>query len=361
MNKQKRFLAWALIVILVAIIISTGIAFRFYKNNLSKDISTPGRIDKNTIINVCTRDVKGCSDGTFVSRNLPNCEFAACPVIVGIENKLIINSPKPTETIANTVSVRGKVIGTWFFEAIFPVQIYDTNDRVLGSGQARFVPQPANDTWMTDQLVNFQGEIKFNKASTDTGYILFKKYNPSGLPEKDESYKLPIKFSKGISFINTSGQRTYRNEEYGFEITYPGALAYAEVDQKNHIPNDIPEEYFGVHFYSTTDAAEKLLCGTALYVDVNNLPQQDMTLKDLLVVKEYNRYLAYTEKFKNNKEVLLNGRKFLISDGAPYLIAATIENERYYIIEMGNDEGGPSVSKSCADVYSKFLNSFKIL
>ncbi len=41
---------------------------------------------------ICTTDVKRCEDGSFVSRTIPNCEFAACP------------DPKKQITLSSTVT-----------------------------------------------------------------------------------------------------------------------------------------------------------------------------------------------------------------------------------------------------------------
>jgi hypothetical protein len=49
---------------------------------------------------------------------------------------------------------------------------------------------------MTENFINFQGKIEFSQPITETGYILFKKDNPSGLPEHDELFKMPVKFKK---------------------------------------------------------------------------------------------------------------------------------------------------------------------
>ena len=47
---------------------------------------------------------------------------------------------------------------------------------------------------MTENFIDFQGKIEFSQPSAESGYILFKKDNPSGLPEHDESFKMPVKF-----------------------------------------------------------------------------------------------------------------------------------------------------------------------
>lgn len=144
-----------------------------------------------------------CSDGVSVSRIYSNCQVNPCPLpkppeTVGIPNKIIVYSPKPNEEIASPVEVKGRARGIWFFEASFPVQVYDDNNKLLGSAPVQFIPSKENDTWMTENFIDFSGRIEFSQPATESGYLLFKKDNPSGLPEYDEQFKMPVKF-KGAS------------------------------------------------------------------------------------------------------------------------------------------------------------------
>ena len=47
---------------------------------------------------------------------------------------------------------------------------------------------------MTDKPVNFLAHLKFKKPKTKTGKLVFKKENPSGLSENDQSFEIPVKF-----------------------------------------------------------------------------------------------------------------------------------------------------------------------
>jgi hypothetical protein len=143
-----------------------------------------------------------CSDGVSVSRIYLNCQvdprpLPKLPEIIGIPNKIIVYSPGPSEEIASPLEVKGRARGTWFFEASFPVEIYDDNNKLLGSAPVQFTPKSENDTWMTTEFIEFEGKIEFSQPTTKTGYMLFKKDNPSGLSEYDEQFKMAIKF-KGV-------------------------------------------------------------------------------------------------------------------------------------------------------------------
>lgn len=87
------------------------------------------------------------------------------------------------------VKVSGTARGNWYFEASFPVQVLDSDGTVLGSG-----PVQAQGNWMTTNFVPFIGEIDFSKPKGKTGSIIFKKDNPSGLSEYDDSVSIPVNF-----------------------------------------------------------------------------------------------------------------------------------------------------------------------
>jgi hypothetical protein len=190
MNKKiSTTLAFSVIIILAIIV--AGISFYLwkgvnFKNNIKVNISKKNKV-------ACTMEAKLCPDGSAVSRVAPNCEFAPCPEVVGIADKIIITSPKPNDTIASPISITGKAVGSWFSEAVFPVEIYDSNDKLLGKTTAQLVPKSDTDTWMTNDFVDFKADLKFAESKTDTGYILFKKDNPSGKQENDQSFKLEVK------------------------------------------------------------------------------------------------------------------------------------------------------------------------
>lgn len=104
---------------------------------------------------------------------------------------VIVDEPEALAAIASPVTVSGKARGYWFFEASFPIEIIDGNGTVLGIGIAQ-----AQDEWMTEGYVPFSTAITFTEPGTDTGFIIFKKDNPSGLPEHDATVAVPIIFAQ---------------------------------------------------------------------------------------------------------------------------------------------------------------------
>lgn len=102
---------------------------------------------------------------------------------------IVVTSPEVNEIILSPVKVGGRARGSWFFEASAPVRVYDANGVELGAA-----PMQAQGEWMTMDFVPFAGAIEFAQPKTDTGTVVFKNDNPSGIPEKDKYYSVPVRF-----------------------------------------------------------------------------------------------------------------------------------------------------------------------
>ncbi len=98
------------------------------------------------------------------------------------------------KAIANTVvtsplTITGKAIGNWYFEASFPATLLDANGKILAQ-----VPAQATADWMTTDYVPFSATLTFTKPTTATGTLILKNDNPSGDPIRDKSMSFPVKF-----------------------------------------------------------------------------------------------------------------------------------------------------------------------
>src|SRR3989344_3310036 len=100
----------------------------------------------------------------------------------------IIN-PQANQIIKSPLLVGGMAKGTWFFEASLPVRLVDANGEQLFLG-----PAQALGEWMTEELVPFQINVEFSNPKTDTGTLIIAKDNPSGLPEHDKQFEVPVRF-----------------------------------------------------------------------------------------------------------------------------------------------------------------------
>lgn len=69
-------------------------------------------------------------------------------------NGLQIFSPAEGSLVSLPVELKGKVKGTWFFEAVFGVKLLDQNYNVLAESYVS-----ATEDWMTEDWVPFKGRL----------------------------------------------------------------------------------------------------------------------------------------------------------------------------------------------------------
>lgn len=106
-----------------------------------------------------------------------------------------VTSPLPNATVGQSFTVRGEA-RLWYFEGSFPVEVVDANGKRLAMGIAQ-----AQGEWMTTSFVPFSAPITLNSTpTTQTGTIILRKDNPSGLSQNDDEFRVPIRFSTyGVS------------------------------------------------------------------------------------------------------------------------------------------------------------------
>lgn len=100
-----------------------------------------------------------------------------------------INVTKPVlgQEMQSPFTVEGKVIGTWFFEASFPIKLVDERGKVLATTIAQ-----AQGDWMTTDWVPFQANLQFNVTEKTPAILVLEKDNPSGLVENNEAMSIPV-------------------------------------------------------------------------------------------------------------------------------------------------------------------------
>jgi hypothetical protein len=136
----------------------------------------------------CTLEAKLCSDGSYVSRVPPKCDFALCP---GEEEGILISLPKSNEKIKSPLKIEGQARGTWYFEAEFTAELYDALNNFLGRAILT-----AKGDWMTENFVPFEGDLVFSRPATSLGTLRFLSSNPSGLPEHQKIFEMPVRFEE---------------------------------------------------------------------------------------------------------------------------------------------------------------------
>jgi len=113
------------------------------------------------------------------------------PVVVeGIQ----VTSTKENETISSPLKITGTTNnGGWngFEGQVGTVKLLDSKGKQLGN-TAILV---AKTDWMKPP-VSFETNLTFNSGEVQNGTLVFSNENPSGLPEKDKQFAVPVKISK---------------------------------------------------------------------------------------------------------------------------------------------------------------------
>lgn len=107
------------------------------------------------------------------------------------EELIKVDNVSADQIIASPLSITGEARGNWFFEAGFPIKLYDENGTVVGTAVAQ-----ALTDWMTENFVPFKAELEFQTPTSTSGRLVFEKDNPSGLSENAGQISIPVIFSK---------------------------------------------------------------------------------------------------------------------------------------------------------------------
>jgi hypothetical protein len=144
---------------------------------------------------MCTMDAMQCPDGSYVGRTGPHCEFV-CPVVATStastsDSGLSVTAPVSNALLATSTKITGTANGTWYFEGSFPIELVDASGTILAQAVAT-----AQGDWMTMSPVPFTSTLTFTNQQHITSAILrFKNDNPSGMPENDKSFEVPVRFA----------------------------------------------------------------------------------------------------------------------------------------------------------------------
>jgi len=132
--------------------------------------------------------------GFFVYKNFFAPEGDTEEISPMVEEKLDlikIDHPRPNQAIESPLFIKGEARGFWFFEASFPVKLFNDNGFLLG-----VIPAQALGDWMTEDFVAFDATLPFAVPSTPKGRLVLEKDNPSGLSEHADELIIPIHFKE---------------------------------------------------------------------------------------------------------------------------------------------------------------------
>ncbi|MFA5413413.1 MAG: Gmad2 immunoglobulin-like domain-containing protein [Patescibacteria group bacterium] len=180
--------------LLIVLILLLGGVFYYY--NFYKTTPPVGNENQNTPVITVTNFEECVAAGNPVMESYPRqCRAGDKNFVEYIGNELEktdlirIDAPRPNAIITSPLEITGEARGTWYFEASFPVKLFDANGVQLAA-----IPAQAQGEWMTENFVPFKATLEFAAPTTATGTLVLEKDNPSGLPEHADSLIVPIKF-----------------------------------------------------------------------------------------------------------------------------------------------------------------------
>lgn len=125
---------------------------------------------------------------------------------------VVLKKPKSNETITSPLKIEGEARGVWFFEGTFLIKLTDKDGNILAQSNAK-----ALSDWMTTKFVPFESEIVFDRKKLSEGILVFEKSNPSGMPENDQVFELPVFFDfsdeTSIKVYFGKQETDFRNED----------------------------------------------------------------------------------------------------------------------------------------------------
>ncbi|MFA5188843.1 MAG: GerMN domain-containing protein [Patescibacteria group bacterium] len=148
-----------------------------------------------------------CQNGEWTKHGQPSAPMPTTPcpganINQPVENsntvpavkEIIVDNPKANEEIASPYILTGQAAG-WYFEASFPVKLLDESGKEIATAIAQ-----AQSDWMTTDFVPFKANLEFLVDKDQAGTLVFMNDNPSGLPELQKEFRLPVKL-KGVATL----------------------------------------------------------------------------------------------------------------------------------------------------------------
>jgi hypothetical protein len=130
--------------------------------------------------------------GMLMGVMLVGCSRTAPTPPPTVQINIIVDKPQHDDLVKSGFLISGRARGFWYFEASFPVALYDSSGKEL---VRTFIM--ADGDWMTTDFVPFHKNLTFPKPETLRGCLVLEKDNPSGLPENDEHISIPVYFEEG--------------------------------------------------------------------------------------------------------------------------------------------------------------------
>lgn len=132
-----------------------------------------------------------CQNGEWVKQGNPSSSkpTAGCGQAEA-DKEIVVDSPRPGQTVTSPFLLKGKASGNWYFEASFPVRLLNNKGNEL-----LVQPVQAIGDWMTADFVPFEQLIEYHVSATTSATLVLQNDNPSGLPELAKEIRIPLNLS----------------------------------------------------------------------------------------------------------------------------------------------------------------------
>jgi Sporulation and spore germination/Immunoglobulin-like domain of bacterial spore germination len=192
---------------------------------------------QNSGFNVPDNSLSSCTQNPPVGGvQVGTTSAQTSPVADDVAAEIKIDSPAANDVVSSPLQISGQAKGSWYFEAVFPVKLIDENGQVIAQGQAQ-----AQSDWTSPDFVPFTATLNFSATPSAIGMLVFSNDNPSGLPQNEKEFGVPVRFSAAeqlpvkVYFNNTdlSNGATDCSLVYPVErlITKTSATARAALEQ----------------------------------------------------------------------------------------------------------------------------------
>ncbi len=161
---------YAKVTFIIIILVVIGASYYMYSNR--DEVQNDVIVDENNSPNDFDQNQEPVIEPTY--------ENASADLIQ-------VELPYPGAVTGKEFTIIGKARGYWFFEGSFPIELRAMNGNILGGGIAT-----AEGEWMTEDFVNFTAEMQTPSAFVGPAILIFKRDNPSDMPENDASMSFPI-------------------------------------------------------------------------------------------------------------------------------------------------------------------------
>jgi hypothetical protein len=117
---------------------------------------------------------------------LPDVTIQPGPEVTQVE----VVSPAANEVVTSPVMVDGIVPPGWMFEGQLTLRLLDDQQQLIVEAPGL---EKYPGSWQTGESIEFSGSLEFT-TSAATGTLVVAKANPSGLPENEDSFSVPVRF-----------------------------------------------------------------------------------------------------------------------------------------------------------------------